>query len=179
MKSLLNALWILLVAAVSAVLMLVPLSQAVANLANQVVTLIQREMLFAGIFALLFVLSLLMLVMQFSGSKKDALPRSVLLPSEEGEVRVSLGAIDTLVKQSAGQVKGVKEIKTSFSKLEAGLGIQIRAVVSADQSIPELSSQVQKDVREHVLNIAGVDIDEVKVMVETVATSGRGRSGLR
>jgi len=179
MKSLLNALWILLVAAVSAVLMLVPVSQAVADLANEIISLIQGQMLFAAIFALVFVLSLLLVIMQFSGSKKDAMPRSVMLQSEEGEVRVSLGAIDTLVRQSASQVKGVKELKTSFFSREEGLGVQIRAAVTAEHSIPELSSQVQKVVREHVLNIAGVSIGEVRVLVETIAPGGRNRVELR
>ncbi len=179
MKSLLNALWMLLVAALAAVLMLVPLSQAVADLAEEILVLIQSHIWFAAVFALLFVLSLLLMVLQFSGGKKSSMPRSVMLQSEEGEVRVSLNAIDILVRQSASQVKGVKEIKTSFFDLEDGLGVQIRAAVTAEHSIPELSTQVQKEVKEHVMNIAGVSIDEVRVLIETVATGGRSRSELR
>lgn len=179
LKSLVNAVWILLVALLAAMLMLTPLSDAVALLVSDTVAAIQGRAEFVALFALLLLLSLWLFAAQFSSGKKDSMPRSVVLQAEEGEVRISLNAIDTLVQQAANEIKGVREVKTSFFTKNEGLGVYIRATVTADGSIPELSTQVQKVVRDHVLRIAGIHIEEVKVLIENVTASNRNRVELR
>lgn len=178
-KSLVNALWILLVALLAALLMLTPLSDAVAQLVAETVANIESRVEYVALFALLFLLSLWLFVAQFVSGKRDPMPRSVVLQAEEGEVRISLIAIETLVKQAADQIKGVREIKTSFFTKDEGLGVYIRATVTAEGSIPELSAQIQQVVRDHVLRIAGINIEEVRVLVENVSTSSRNRVELR
>ena len=94
-----------------------------------------------------------------------------------------------LLRRTSGRSRGVvkalvgapasREVRPSFFTRNEGLGVYIRTTVAADESIPELSSQLQKVVKDHVLRIAGINIEEVKVMVENVNTGARNRVELR
>lgn len=179
MRTFFTAIWVLLVATVAALLMLVPLLGSVGAIITDFVGFLQENYTFSVIFALVLGLSLWLFAAQFRGSNRSQTPSSVVLQVEEGEVRIALTAIETLVQQAAGQIKGVREVRPSFFTRNEGLGVYIRTTVAADESIPELSSQLQKVVRDHVLRIAGINIEEVKVMVENVNTGARNRVELR
>lgn len=107
--------------------------------------------------------------------KGKAEPNSILIPSELGEVRISLDSIDSLVHQAVKSVKGIKDLKTRIVLREGGLFIYVKAILYGDRNIPELSQQMQGVIGEHVFNISGVNVSEVKVLVENVATDIKAR----
>lgn len=179
MRTFITAIWALLVATIAALLMLVPILNGVGGIIIDFINFIQESYVFAIVFALVFGLSLWLFAVQFRGSGGAQTPSNVILQVDEGEVRIAMTAIETLVQQAAGQIKGIREVRPSFFSQEEGLGVYIRTTVSADESIPELSSQLQKVVRDHVLRIAGINIEEVKVLVESISTTARSRVELR
>lgn len=179
LKALVTALWVLFVAAVAALFALIPFNDAVGGLIFEAVEFLEANWPFSLLFALITGLSLWLFAVQFSRSGKANMPSSVVLQVDDGEVRITLTAIETLVQQAAVQVKGVREIKTTFFTKNEGLGVYIKAVVTSDGSIPELSAQLQKVVKDHILRIAGIHIEEVKVLVDNVASGGRNRVELR
>ena len=181
MKAFFTAIWVLFVAVIAALFALIPFHDAVGTLVEDVVSFLQvtANWPFALLFALITGLSLWLFAVQFRVSDRPQLPSSVVLQVEDGEVRIALTAIETLIQQAAAQVKGVKETRPTFFTLNEGLGVYIKTVVTSDESIPELSSQLQKVVKDHVLRIAGIHIEEVKVLVENVTTGARNRVELR
>ncbi|HBI55357.1 MAG TPA: hypothetical protein DDY38_00785, partial [Firmicutes bacterium] len=72
----------------------------------------EQNLPFAAIAALILGLSIWLFFSQFR-SNKPHMPSSVVLHAEGGEVRIALAAIDTLVRQAANELKGVREVKTS------------------------------------------------------------------
>ncbi|MDD4658067.1 MAG: alkaline shock response membrane anchor protein AmaP [Eubacteriales bacterium] len=178
MKNFVTALWVLMVAAVSAIIMLIPFVPGVSVMIADFTGFMADNLPFAAIAALILGLSLWLFFAQFR-SNKPQMPSSVVLQAEGGEVRIALAAIDTLVRQAANQLKGVREVKTSFFRRNEGLGVHIRTTVSSEESIPDLTLQLQQKVTEHVHNVAGVKIEEIKVLVENVAVGMRNRVELR
>jgi len=159
--------------------MLVPFIDSIGALIIDFVGTMQENIAFSAIAAVIVGLSLWLFAAQFRGARGPQMPSSVVLHVEDGEVRIALTAVETLVQQAAGQVKGVREVRPSFFNRNDELGVFLRATVAADDSIPELSSQLQKTVMDHVMRIAGIQIAEVKVLVDSVSTGPRNRVELR
>jgi len=179
LRAFFTAIWVLLVAIISTLLMLLPLVDGVESLLHNTIGFIQGNFTFAVVFALITGFSLWLFAGQFRGAQRSPMPSSVVLQVEDGEVRIALAAIDTLVQQAAKEIRGVREVRTDFFTRNEGLGVYIKTVVSADGSIPELSAQLQRVVMDHVHRIAGINIEEVKVLVENVSTASRNRVELR
>lgn len=177
MRKFATAIWALIVTAVSALIMLIPLVPEIRSAIDNFTEFMANNLPFAAFAALILGLSLWLFFAQLQPDRPQV-PSSVVLQAEEGEIRIALGAIDTLLRQAASQLKGVREVKTSFFRREEGLGVHIRTTVSAEGSIPELTAQLQQRVTEHVYNTAGIKIAEVKVLVENV-TTGLNRIELR
>lgn len=94
--------------------------------------------------------------------------------TELGDVRISLDAVENLVKKVARSVKGVREVKASVQSETAGLSTELRCVFSPDVSIPEVSQQIQDEVRTYVRRVVGVDVAVVRVHVENIVADRRG-----
>jgi len=179
LRALFTAIWALLVATAAALLMLVPILDVAGVIIADFVEFVAGRFYFAPIFALVVGLSLWLFALQFRGRNRGQAPSWAILQGEEGEVRLSMAAIDTLIQQAAGELRAVREVRTSFYPRNEGLGVYIRVVVAAEESIPELTAQLQKVVKEHVLRVAGISIEEVRVLVENVSTGPRSRVVLR
>lgn len=178
MRNFITALWALMVAVIAAIIMLVPFVPAAGAIIADFTGFMEENLAFAAIAALILGLSIWLFLAQFR-STKPQMPSSVVLQVEGGEVRIALAAIDTLVKQAANQIKGVREVKTSFFRRNEGLGVHIRTTVSTEESIPNLTSLLQQKVTEHVHNVSGIAIQEIKVLVENVAVGIGNRVELR
>lgn len=94
--------------------------------------------------------------------------------TELGEVRVSLGAVENLVKKVAHQVRGVRDVRAWVGKNPGGgIDVELTAVVSPDSNIPSLSDQIQTSVRDYVHNVVGVSVGQVKVLIENISNEAR------
>lgn len=93
----------------------------------------------------------------------------VLAESALGQVKVSLQAIESLVEKVVSQVSGVREVKPRIILVPQGVGIQVRVAVTPDVNVPEASLEIQNRVKERVLEVTGITINQVKVSVENIA----------
>lgn len=178
MKNIIIAFLALIIIALSAVIALIPFVPAIGEAIGNFTDFMKGNAPFAAIPALVLGLSLWLFFAQLTRSGPQV-PSTVVLQAEGGEVRIALGAIDTLVKQAANQFKEVREIKTSFFTGEEGLGTLIRLTITGDESIPNLTTHLQEKVLEHVYNIAGIKLEQIKVLVENVAVGVHNRAELR
>ncbi|OWZ84022.1 alkaline shock response membrane anchor protein AmaP [Natranaerobius trueperi] len=91
--------------------------------------------------------------------------------TEIGEVKISLKTIESMVLRVAkNEVKGMKEVKSRIKVSENGLIIYLKGKVQADVEIPQVSEELQKIAKDHVESKAGVNISEVKVYIENIAS---------
>ncbi len=93
----------------------------------------------------------------------------VLAEGKPGQVKLSLQAIENLVEKVVSQINGVKEIKPRIFSVPQGIGIQIRASVTPDVNIPEVSAEIQDRVKERVFEVTGLSVGTVRVLIENIA----------
>jgi len=93
----------------------------------------------------------------------------IVAESALGQVRVSLQAIENLVVKVAAQISGVRDVKARIVSVPQGVGIQIRAVVTPDINVPEVSTEMQQRVKERVFEVTGVNVSSVKVFIENIS----------
>jgi uncharacterized alkaline shock family protein YloU len=103
--------------------------------------------------------------------------RPVVHEMAHGEVRISLDAVENLVKKVARGVKGVREIKAEISHSAEGEGLnaRLRATISPEVSIPDVSEEIQQSVRQYVKRVVGVEMTDVSIRVENIAAEGTRR----
>jgi uncharacterized alkaline shock family protein YloU len=90
-----------------------------------------------------------------------------------GEVRISLDAVENLVRKTARSIKGVREIKAIVSHTKDGLHIFLMGTISPEVSIPEVSEEIQSQVRTYVKRVVGVEPIDIRLQVENIANEGR------
>jgi len=90
-----------------------------------------------------------------------------------GEVRISLEAVENLVRKVARSTKGVREVKASVRHGKDDLSVSLRCTVSPEVSIPEVSEEIQNSVRQYVKRVVGVELAEVQLEVENIANESR------
>lgn len=113
----------------------------------------------------------------FGFSRRRYPSQALTQDTELGEVRVSLGAVESLVRKTALQVRGVRDVRSLVIKnSDGGIDAELVVIVSADANIPSLSDAVQNSIRDYVHNVVGVNVGQVKVLVGDISNeSRRGR----
>jgi len=99
----------------------------------------------------------------------------VIYEAANGEVRISLDAVESLVRKTARSIKGVREMKALITHGKDGLHALLTGTVSPDVSIPEVSEEIQAAVRQYVKRVVGVEMAEVRSEIENTAADGRTR----
>ncbi|SMB98577.1 Uncharacterized conserved protein YloU, alkaline shock protein (Asp23) family [Thermanaeromonas toyohensis ToBE] len=88
---------------------------------------------------------------------------------EGGEVTITSTALEQLVIRGARQVKGLREIRPKLKLLPEGVALSLEVTASPDQNLPTLAQELQENVRRYVTGTAGLDILEVRVLINGIA----------
>jgi uncharacterized alkaline shock family protein YloU len=107
-----------------------------------------------------------------------ALPRKkaehlLVQNSELGEVSVALTAIENLVQRTAGQVEGVKDVRSKVNAQAEGVSINLNAWVGSDVNVPDLAVRLQETVRQRLQQVVGLKAIAVKVAVKDIGGEPR------
>ena len=114
---------------------------------------------------LFFVLSLMFLL---SGVKSNKDKKAVSKHTNIGEVRISLNSIENIALNASKKVNGVRDTKAYVKKIEDSVGVIIRIVVMPDMNIPAISADVQERVKKSVEESSGINVKEVKIVVDSI-----------
>lgn len=95
--------------------------------------------------------------------------------TDMGHVRISLRAIENLVRRLAAGIKGVKEVDVSAHPSPEGVALTLSLVVHPEVSIPAISDEVGRRVREQVRETVGVDVGDVSVAIRNIVGESRPR----
>jgi uncharacterized alkaline shock family protein YloU len=85
-----------------------------------------------------------------------------------GDIRISLETVENLALKAATRQRGVKDLRARIRIAESGIDIMLRAVVDGESSIPVLTEEIQKAVKEHIEEITGIPVSSVTVFVANV-----------
>lgn len=116
------------------------------------------------------IVSLRFFFSSFRTSKKAKTEKGIRQRSDLGEVNITLQTIQTIAERAARRVKGVRDLKTVVRALESGNTITVRVSVDGETPLPEMTQNLQANIKEQVESIAGVVISEVVVVVTEVAS---------
>lgn len=101
--------------------------------------------------------------------------QAVVHETAMGDIRISMDAVENLVRKVARGVKGVRDVKAVVELGPNGLVTSLTGVIGPEVSIPEVSEEIQNAVKSYVRRVVGVDVAEVRIRVENISTDGRRR----
>lgn len=123
-----------------------------------------------GIFVVL-VFALLMR-MALSGRHRE---RYILKATNLGEVRISMLAVENLVRRAVREIKGVREADTFVDSDGEGLEVNLRLFVNPEVSIPGTIDAIEARLEEYIKAVVGVPVSKVVTVVANVAADARAR----
>lgn len=91
--------------------------------------------------------------------------------TDYGDIRISLDTVENLSLKAAGRSRGVKDVKARVRVSQSGIEIEIRALVDGESSIPELTEDMQRNVKDLVEEITGIPVANVTVFVANIVQS--------
>lgn len=105
--------------------------------------------------------------------KKLKKNRVVSFQNQDGEVSVSLSAIEEYIRKIAKGIPGIKDIKPRVDINKKGIDIITNLSMSAGANIPEVTERIQMEVRSKVQGMLGVEETiNIKVNIDKITGSG-------
>ncbi len=98
--------------------------------------------------------------------------------TEDGAVRVSVAAMDTLVKQAIVQTEGVVDLKTKIINHEDSITVKIDMTLEADVHIPNVTMRMQRSIKNFIEEFSGIAVREVEILVSAVKPVDRPVSAM-
>jgi uncharacterized alkaline shock family protein YloU len=88
--------------------------------------------------------------------------------TDNGSVRVSVAAMDTLVKQAIGRDEGVVDIKTAIINHEDSISVNIDMTLASDVHIPNVTMMMQRTIKNFIEEFSGIAVRDVSIMVSKI-----------
>lgn len=122
--------------------------------------------------ALLILISIL--VMQIALGKL-AREKTIAFENPDGQVTISLSAIEDFIKRTLKQLPEVKELRPYVKATKKGITITNRVTLFSDISIPDTTEKIQNLVKARVQDMLGVD-EPINIKVHVVKISHKEES---
>ncbi|MGI6687668.1 MAG: alkaline shock response membrane anchor protein AmaP [Christensenellales bacterium] len=104
------------------------------------------------------------------GKVKASRNSFVLQKTANGEMRISVQAIESIVHKSIAGYKEVKQKELSVLPVREGVIISLKADLADNISIPLAVDAMQKHITRQVRAATGIDVKEVRILVESADT---------
>ena len=127
--------------------------------------------IWAAVAVLVLVLSIRVLLVAFRRRERVDKGSVAVQHTEQGngEVRVSVQALDALVKQAiVGHNEGVADIKTRIVNHEDSVSVKIEMSLNGDVHIPNLTMLLQSSIKNFIEEFSGIAVRDVSIMVTTI-----------
>lgn len=135
------------------------------NLYNE--PLVRNSLLVVSIVLLIISVRLFYLAIRRNNTRSPA----IVLPSTYGNVSISMETIQNVALRASTKIKGLNELKARIQMKESGLEIELRTKIDGESSIPRITEDVQRVVKEQVELLTGIPVDKVSVYVANIVTA--------
>ena len=103
--------------------------------------------------------------------------KTISIKNPDGEVIISLSAIEDFVQRIASNVTEIKELRCKVISSRKGLKVINNVIILSDINIPELTEKFQEMVRLKLQEMLGIEGNiEVKMYVSEVEENGKDSS---
>ena len=161
-------LFVLLVLAIGVIafgMLLIPEADVV-QLINNVYVYWPNSAMLIGI-GLVVVLLILRLLYASCTSGRKAKPASVAISrGDDDSVNVTMATLSDIIVRTVSSVSGVTACKDTIVPKENGMDILLKVTLAEDTPIPEKTSEIQTKLKESVLRLTGLAVEQVHVMVD-------------
>jgi uncharacterized alkaline shock family protein YloU len=121
--------------------------------------------------AAVIALTILVMISLFKGESR---PNSIVVSSSlNGQVSITVAAIKTIITKAVKKVDGVKETRSSVTNGPDGVVISLHMMINPEISVPEMSQSVQAIVKEHLETIGGLQVSQVRVLVDDFGNANK------
>lgn len=101
---------------------------------------------------------------------KMQMERTIAFENPDGQVTISLSAIEDFIKRLAKQLPEIKELKPDVMATKKGVNIKTRLVLFSDTNIPETTEKIQNLIKGKVQDILGIEESiSVKIHISKIA----------
>jgi len=97
--------------------------------------------------------------------------KTIAFENPDGQVTVSLSAIEDFVKKSVHQFAEVKELRSNVTANKRGINIECMATIFSDSNIPQTTEKVQSLVKSKVQEMLGVE-EAINIKINVTKISG-------
>jgi uncharacterized alkaline shock family protein YloU len=97
------------------------------------------------------------LIAPYRMGKKLKKDRVISFSNPDGEVSVSLSAIEDYIKKIARTIHGIRDLKARVDVNKKGIDVVIAVSLTAGANIPEVTELIQMEVRSRVQSMIGVE----------------------
>ena len=118
-----------------------------------------------GITGILFIFISLMVIQIAMG--KIQREKTIAFENPDGQVTISLTAIEDFIKRSLKQIPEVKELRPNVRATKKGITIINKVILFSDINIPETTEKIQHIVKTRVQDMLGVE-ESINIRVHVV-----------
>lgn len=127
----------------------------------------------ASLVALIFILTGISAPAKVSRRLKKR--RVVSFQNPDGEVTISLSAIEDYVRKVARGIGDIEEVRSKVGMSKKGINIISDVVIASGANIPEVTEAIQLQVKQRLQNMLGVEERiNVKMHVRKIGKAGDG-----
>lgn len=91
----------------------------------------------------------------------------IMQHTEYGDMSISMQAMENMVKKCIDTHEELKVTRTRIHRTRDGVVVNIRISLANGVNIPLTVNALQKQIKHYITSCSGVDVKEVRVMVET------------
>ena len=134
-----------------------------APLSNQQITIIGIALL--AIYVILAIAALCVILKRRKRSDRGFI---IVDSSETGRVRISVPAVEMMVRESVDNVEGITDMKIRIDNLEDAIGINVKASIVNGSHVPTVTMNMQHAIRQYVETNCGVAVRNVSISINNV-----------
>jgi uncharacterized alkaline shock family protein YloU len=83
--------------------------------------------------------------------------KTIAFTNPNGQVTVTLSAVEDLIKRLANQFNEIKEAKADVKATKKGIDIRMRVVLRSETNIPDFTARLQEMISSRVQDVFGID----------------------
>lgn len=91
----------------------------------------------------------------------------VIQQTEYGDMSISMKALENMVQKCVEAHPELKVHHTHISHCRNGINVEIKITLLSGTNIPLAVNALQKQIKQYITSCSGVDVQEVRVLVET------------
>lgn len=93
--------------------------------------------------------------------------RNIAFDNPDGQVTISLNAIEDFIKRLIRQIPEIKELKPTVVASKKGVEVMTRLILFSDTNIPEITERIQSLIKVRIQEILGIE-ESISVKVHII-----------